>query len=191
MESFVRPLDVIRVLNEVGAKFILVGAYGVSGWMGKPRSTQDVDVIVAARDQKKSLKALEAAFPHLASEDHTVVTRFRDRETKEVRIDVMKPNQELFRDAFRHTKWVEAEGQRYRIPSLEMALAMKFAPMISLNRADADKLTDARDFIYIVNSNTNIDLDKLTQLGDLVYPGGGKEVVEHVRRVRAGEKLLL
>src|SRR5207245_9971398 len=103
----------------------------------------------------------------------------------------MKPNQELFREALKHTHTVQAEGQTYKIPSLEMALAMKFAPMISLNRADIDKYLDAHDFGHIINANPEIDLGKLSTLGDLVYPGGGKEIVEMVRRVRAGEKLIL
>ncbi len=43
----------------------------------------------------------------------------------------------------------------------------------------------------MVKSNAEIDLKKLAELGDLVYPEGGKEVVEMVRRIRAGEKLQL
>jgi hypothetical protein len=43
----------------------------------------------------------------------------------------------------------------------------------------------------IVDANPKIDLDKLASLGELVYGGGGKEIVEMVRRVRAKEKLLL
>jgi hypothetical protein len=106
-------------------------------------------------------------------------------------IDVMKSNQELFRHALKHTRTVESEGQTYKIPSLEMALAMKFAPMVSIYRLDIDKYQDAHDFGHIVYSNPNIDLKKLAELGNLVYPEGGKEVVEMVRRIRAGEKLIL
>ncbi len=72
-----------------------------------------------------------------------------------------------------------------------MALAMKFAPMVSLNRADYKKYGDAGDFIRIVNVNPAINLEKLAELGDLVYRGRGKEIVEKVRQVRAGEKLRL
>jgi hypothetical protein len=45
--------------------------------------------------------------------------------------------------------------------------------------------------MQIIDSNPNIDLEKLAELGDLVYPGGGKEIVEKVRQVRTGEKLML
>jgi hypothetical protein len=191
MVHAIPPAEVIAVLKAASVSFVLVGAYGLGGWIKKPRATEDVDVIVAARHHKKAIKALLGAFAHLEADDHEVVTRLRDRETREVAIDVMKPNQQLFREVFKHTHTVSSEGQTYRIPSLEMALAMKFAPMISLHRKDADKLLDVHDFMYMVEANPDIDMKKLTELGDLVYPGDGKEIEEMVRRVRAGEMLQL
>jgi hypothetical protein len=77
------------------------------------------------------------------------------------------------------------------VPTLEMALACKFAPMISLTRMDEKKLIDAADFIDMVKRNADIDLEALEELGNVVYNGGGQEILELVRRVRAGEKLEL
>jgi hypothetical protein len=191
VENLITPLQVVEVLNEAGVKFMLVGLHGIGGWLREARATEDVDVLVAMRGLNKAVNALLVAFPQLEAEDNPVVTRLRDKETGDVRIDVMKPNQELFREGLKHTQTVESKGQVYKIPSLEMALTMKFAPMISLNRADKDKYQDAHDFMQIIDSNPNIDLEKLAQLGELVYPGGGKEIVEKVRQVRAGEKLHL
>lgn len=185
------PLAVIAALNRAGVSFVLVGAHGLGGWMNKPRATEDVDVIVASKHQKKAVTVLVADFPHLQPEDHEAVIRLRDPETSKVAIDVMKPNQTLHREIFKHTKSVTASGQEYRIPSLEMALALKFAPMISLSRAEIDKYQDAHDFGRMVVSNPEIDLAKLEQLGELVYPGGGAEILEKVRQVRAGERLTL
>ena len=96
---FIAPLDVIRVLNRAKISFVLVGFHGVGAWMDKPRATEDVDVIVASRHHKKAIQALRKAFPRLAQEDYPVVTRFRDPETRKVAIDVIKPNQQLFREA--------------------------------------------------------------------------------------------
>jgi len=169
----------------------LVGMYGLGGWIHESRATEDVDVIVAAKHVKKAVQALLKAFPDLEANDAAVVVHLRHRESQNVHIDIMKPNQQLFREAFKHTSLITSKGQTYRIPNLEMALAMKFAPMVSLHRRDKDKHQDAHDFINMVESNPNIDLKKLAELGDLVYPDGGKELVEMVRRVRAGEKLLL
>jgi hypothetical protein len=189
--NLITPLEVISVLNGAGVCFVLVGTHGIGGWMQKPRTTTDVDILVAARGHKKAVRALLSAFPQLGADDDEAVTRLRHRETKAVLIDVVKPNQPLFREALAHTHPVTSAGVSYRIPSLEMALAMKFAPMISLTRADVDKYQDAHDFMRMVLSNPDIDLDKLRELGDLVDNGGGQEIVEKVRQVRAGEKLVL
>jgi hypothetical protein len=189
--NLITPLQVIRVLNAAKVRFMLLGAHGLGGWMGKPRATEDVDVLVGTRGHKKAVRALLTAFPHLQAEDHEVVTRLRDPETGTIVIDVRRTNQPLYRDALKHAHTVESGGQRYQIPSLELALATKFAAMTSLTRADRDKFQDVRDFMYIVDMNPNIDLEKLHALGQLVYNGGGDEIVEKVRQVRAGEKLVL
>jgi len=189
--GLIPPMEVIRVLNGAGVRFMLVGLHGIGGWIQKPRATEDVDVLVAVRSHKKAIAALLAAFPFLQADDHEVVTRLRDSETQVVRIDVMKPNQPLFREVLKHTHPVSSGGQTYNIPSLEAALAMKFAPMISLNRAERDRFQDAHDFMYIIDSNSEIDLKQLAAFGELVYNGGGAEIIELVRKVRAGEKIRL
>jgi hypothetical protein len=189
--NFIPPLEVIHVLNDAGVRFLLVGAHGLGGWMRKPRTTQDVDVLVAARGHKKAVRALLAAFPDLEAEEDDVVTRLVEPTTKTVRIDVIKPNQPLFREVIKHRHPVTSEGQTYNIPTVEAALAMKFAPMISLNRPEEYRHQDAHDFITIIKANPEIDLRQLAMFGDLVYNNGGKEIVELVRKVRAGEKLTI
>jgi hypothetical protein len=190
-ERLIAPLEVIRVLNDAGVRFLLVGLHGIGGWMRKPRATEDVDVLVASRGHKKAVKALLEAFPYLEAQDQDVVTRLRDPESDVVKIDLIKPNQPLFREVIKHGHPVTSGGLTYSIPTLEAALAMKFAPMISLNRAEAERYQDAHDFMYMISSNPEIDLRQLEKLGTLVYPSGGKEILEMVRKVRAGEKLAL
>jgi hypothetical protein len=185
------PLDVIRVLNRATIRFALVGAHGLGGWMKTPRATEVVDVLVGLRGQKKAVRELLAEYPHLVPEDREVVTRLRDPATDTVVIDVLKANQPLYREALKYTQRIETAGQSYLIPTLELALATKFAAMVSLTRADRDKLQDARDFMYIVDMNPDIDSTKLHCLGQFVYSGGGDELMEKVRQVRAGEKLKL
>ena len=191
VNGLIGPIEVVRVLNEAGVRFMLVGLHGIGGWMQKPRATEDVDVLVATRSHKKAVAALLAVFPSLEADDQEVVTRLRDSGTQVVRIDVMKPNQPLFREVLKHTHPVTTGGQTFNIPSVEAALAMKFAPMISLNRAERDRFQDAHDFMYIIDFNSDIDLKQLAAFGELVYNGGGAEIVELVRKVRAGEKLRL
>jgi hypothetical protein len=188
-KRYLSPLDVIGVLNREKISFVLVGAYGVVGYMSQARATEDVDVIVALKHVKKATRSLLKEFTYLEADDQEVVVRLRDQETKDVLIDLMKPTQPHLRAIFKNSIITELEKQRHRIPSCEMALTLKFAPMISLARVDRKKLIDASDFMDIVQKNPELDEAVLLELGDLVYPGGGKEIVEMVRKVRAGEKL--
>jgi hypothetical protein len=191
VKRFITPEKVIDVLNAAGVRFLLAGAHGIAGWMNEARTTQDVDVLVATRHLRAAVQALRTAFPRLTVSDTPVVTRFTEPTTGKVVLDVMKPNQPLHRVAMRFTRRIETRQRVYHVPSLEFALAMKFAAMVSPFRAADKKYIDAADFMRIVSANSDIDLDKLAQLGRRVYPGGGKEIVEMVRRVRAGERLEL
>src|SRR5437773_402894 len=92
MPHAITPQDVIHLLNRANVSFVLVGAHGLGGWMNKPRATEDVDIVVAARHLKKAIGTLLETFKHLEVDEHVVVIRLRDRETKQVVIDVMKPN---------------------------------------------------------------------------------------------------
>ena len=189
--KFIPPLEVFRVLNMAQVRFMLLGTHALGGWMGEPRTTTNVDILVGLRLHKRAVSILLAAFPQLHAQEHEDETRLRDAETGQVLIDVMKANQPLYRAAFRHGHAVKWSGQVYPIPSLELALVMKFSAMISVTRGYADKHFDAHDFLCMAQSNAGIDLEKLHTLGQLVSNGGGDEIVEMVRKVRAGEKLTL
>jgi hypothetical protein len=191
VKNMIRPQEVIRILNEAKVRFMLAGAHGIAGWLDEPRATQDVDVVVGYRQHQKATRALLAVYPHLQVDDQEVVVRLSDPESGKVVIDIMKGNQPLYRKSLKYTQTIESEGESYKIPTLEMALAMKFGPMVSIVRAEEKKYRDASDFMRIVKTNPNIDLELLKELGDLVYPGGGKEIIELVRKIRAGEKLQL
>jgi hypothetical protein len=185
------PLQAISVLNSARIPFVLVGSHGLGGWWADPRATQDVDVLVSARAVKKAVRELLVAYPHLEADICETVTHLRVGKTHSGAIDVIKPHQELMRLALRDTCAVEIEGENYRIPSLEMAMAMKFARMKSMSWAEAKKHLDAHDFISMIKTNPEIDLDKLAKLGDLVYSGGGAELVQKVGQVRRREQLTL
>jgi hypothetical protein len=187
---FKAPLEIIRILNTTGIRFVLIGTHALGSWMNKPRCTHDVDLLVAARDHKKAVKALLDAFADLAPEDKDDVTQLRHRETQAVLIDVYKPHQPLFREALKQTHTVQSSEQEYRIPSLEMALTMKFATLVSPTRDQADWFQDAHDFICMIKANPEIGMKRLAIFGKLVYNGGGGEIVEMVRKVRAGERLI-
>ncbi len=191
MPTVIPVADVIRLLNKAKISFVLVGAYGLAGWRKESRATEDVDVVVAAKQLKKAVQVLVAAYPNLEPVDLPVVIRLKDRETEDVLVDVMKPVQQPYREVFKHTEQKTIEGESYRVPTLEMALVMKFSAMTSAHRQFEDKYRDAHDFIRMVKNNPEIDEEKLVGLASLMYPAGGKDVLEMVANARANRTLHL
>jgi hypothetical protein len=187
--AVVTPEGVIAALHRAGVRCVLMGTHGLGGWRSEARATQDVDVLVTKKDLRKAVRALAEAYPELEFEDTPVVARFTDPATRQRVIDVMKPTQAVYQVVFRHTLPV---GQTHRIPDLEMALAAKFAAMVSPNRLPDKKLIDAGDFVNVVRHNRDkINLQKLKRLGDKVYPDGGAEILRRVEDIDAGRPFRL
>lgn len=185
--TVVKPEKVIRLLKKAKVRFVLMGTYGINGYRYQARATQDVDVLVWAKDHEKAVAALRVGFPRLKFEDFPVVSRFTDPKTKKPLIDVMKPNNESLQVAFKYSVWV---GKSHLIPDLEMGLVSKFAAMVSPNRELVKKLSDGNDFADMVVTNlAKIDLGKLRRLGEKVYKGGGKEILQLVDDIKFGRPL--
>jgi hypothetical protein len=186
--TMIKPEDVIRLLNKAKVRFILMGTYGINGYRYEPRATQDVDVLVKTKDHEKAVAILRGEFPNLFVVDHPVVTRFLDPENSRPLIDVMKPTDDTLQAAFKYSVPV---GKSHRIPDLEMALVSKFAAMVSPNRIQSKKLVDGGDFVDIVETNLKaINLKKMRRLAEMVYKGGGKEILGLVDDIQAGRRIV-
>lgn len=180
------PSDVARVLNDAAVKFVLVGAHAISGYTGRPRATLDVDVISDA--PKKATQALAKAFPDLEVRDYPVVVRFF-RDQREA-IDVIKASTSpIFKRILKLTRTIKMNGQPVPVPILEAALAAKFAAMTNPTRKITDRQQDGVDFARAVEANKRIDLALVEKLGEVVYVGGGKDILKLIEDARAGRRL--
>jgi predicted nucleotidyltransferase len=182
----ITPADVARVLGRAKVRYVLVGAHAINLYTGKPRATQDVDVITGA--PAKAGRALEQAYPNLTREDHPMVVRFKDggREA----LDVIKAGSgKLFARVLRSATTVDMEGVSVHVLTYEAALAMKFYAMTSRARETDDRLQDAVDFSRAAKSRTRINRALLHELGELAYPGGGEALLKLLADARAGRRL--
>ncbi len=187
MGAKIEPKKVIKKLREAGVIGLLLGTHGVGGWRSQARATEDVDLLIRKRDHAKAVQAIAKAFPKLKVSDTPVVTRFLDADTDEPVIDLMKPTDELFKVAFRFSIPV---GDSHRVPDLELALATKFAAMVSPFRKRSKKIVDVGDFADIVEGHlSEIDFAKLQKLAKKVYLRGGQEIVKLVRDIEDGRKI--
>jgi hypothetical protein len=187
--AMISPKKVIRLLNEAGIRFVLMGTHGLGGWRSKARATQDVDVLVARKDHAKAVRVLRKAFPRLIVVDAYIVTRFKDPLTDEPRIDLMKPLQKVYQMVFRHTQQV---GKSHLVPDLEMGLISKFSAMVSPHRERTRKMQDAVDFAdMVIHNQAAINMEKLGRLAEQVYSGGLKEVMQLVEDILAGRPMTI
>ena len=195
------PVDlnvVLRTLTQKRIPFVLTGAHGLSGWTGKPRNTQDVDILVkAGRNHARAVKAVQAIYPQLEVRIFTGLTAFfLPGETASV-IDVACPYRADQEETLANPVWTENNeiGLRYRVPALEAALANKYGAMLTLTRDLDKRMQDAVDFTRMVQHSSDegrrpLDLNRLEILGEKVWPGGGgKGILRMVERVKAGRAI--
>jgi hypothetical protein len=187
--NYISPLAVVAALDGAGVRAVLIGSHGLGGWRQRPRAEREASFLVAARNHRKAARALLAAFPRLrprGADDRTTLQAPED-----FVIALPKPIQPLLIAALVKTCAVRVSGRTFYVPTLEMALALVFAPMTGLPWSDPDTYMAAGDFLRILDANPMLDLKELAALGELVYNGGGADLLEKVRQVRAGERLRL
>jgi hypothetical protein len=183
----VTPERVIEVLHAAGINPVLMGTHGINGYRDEARASQDVDVLVTKREVRKALRALEQAFPSLKVHENAAVARFVDPASQTVVLDVMKPSSQVMQLVFRNSV---AVGDKYRIPTLEMALVSKYAAIRSPNRIPRKRHLDRADFTSMVEENRDVlDLDKLQKLAARVEPGGAAHIRGLIADIDAGREI--
>jgi autonomous glycyl radical cofactor GrcA len=194
-DDAVSPYEVTAILEEGGIKYVLIGGHVLGYLTGSPRATVDVDVIVSNAHLSKAVKAIKARFPQLTSEDLGYNVRFNSGRSGHVdaeRIDLVKAGNLFFQRILeRYAAPIQSKGQRVYVPTVEAAIALKFAAAISPNRGDESRPQDRIDLLAIVRKHPNLNQATLAELGDLVYAGGGVELQTFVRDVQAGKNVVI
>jgi hypothetical protein len=185
---------IIAALQRKRIPFVLTGAHGIATWTGRPRSTHDVDILVkSGRNHARAVKAIQELYPELEMHNLTGVAAFFYPGERQSVIDVTFPHRHDIAETLATAMWIEEKGNRYRIPRLETALANKYGAMLSLNRDALKRAQDAVDFATMVKHSldegrTPIDMDRLRELGEMVWPGGGgDEIVRFAEDAKAGK----
>src|SRR5947209_2352942 len=168
---------ILQTLTNKRIPFVLTGAHALGGWTGDPRATHDVDILVkGGRNHARAVKAVRELYPELEVRDFAGVIAFFIPGEKQSVIDITYPHRADLQETLANPVWVEDKerGLRYRIPSLEAALANKYGAMVTPNRALDRRGQDAVDFTAIVRHSMDegrapIDMKKLEMLGEKVW----------------------
>ncbi len=197
------PVDLNQILRTLIRKkipFVLTGAHAIGGWTGRPRDTQDVDILVkGGRNHGRAINAIKELYPELEVRNFAGVTGFFIPDEKQSVIDVTYPHRADIEETLAHPLWTENKvlGLRYRIPTLEAALANKYGAMLTPSRELEKRLVDMADFGWMVKHSMDpgqrpMNLQKLAFLGEKVWPDrGGEEILRLVEQVKAGKPINL
>jgi hypothetical protein len=190
--------EILQTLTRKKIPFVLTGAHAIAGWTGRPRNTQDVDILVrGGRNYARAVHALQSLYPVLETRQFSGLTAFFVPGEKSSLIDVVYPHRADIAYTLESAIWVTEKNRnlRYRVPSLESALANKYGAMVTISRSLVKRAQDAVDFMAMVRHSMDagrapIHLDKLVTLGALVWPeGGGTEIRRLVEQIVAGKAI--
>jgi len=196
VDDAVSPFELAAILNGNGIKYVLIGGHALSYLTGSPRATVDVDVIVNTPQVAVAVKAIASTYPHLVSKDLVYNVRFSSTRvqshTDPERIAVVRSSNAFFQCILdKYAAPLNARGTIIHMPTAEAAIAMKFAAAISPNRGDENRPQDQADLVAIIRAHPNLNIDALTELGELIYRGGAKELQDFVASIRAGRRAVL
>ncbi len=190
----ITPRQVMDCLIDARVKdWVLMGLHGYVGYLPMPRATQDVDVMVSARESEKAVEAIQARWPTLEITRFPVVIRFGDPadldahgKAKQV-IDLMLPNSQFQKTILsKHVKIDDQTGDRY--PTVEAAIVSKYSAVISRHRKMGKKQIDAGDLYHLIQANQpTTRTDVLHSLAEEIWTGGGDDILDFVQRALNNE----
>ncbi|MFA0813218.1 nucleotidyl transferase AbiEii/AbiGii toxin family protein [Microbulbifer epialgicus] len=165
----------------------------LSFYTGTARATVDVDFIIGGGHFDRAAKAVEANYSELRYNNKTFhVTYDTTRNVKDPeRIDLVHGTQPLFREVVsNHSVTIRDAGHVIKLPSYEAAMALKYGAIVSPNRGDKRNI-DAYDLERLAKARKTSDERTLSKLGNLVFPGGGDELVDAIADMRLGKPVRL
>lgn len=195
VEDAVNPLEVAALFEKEHMSYVLIGGHMLSYYTGTARATVDVDFIIGGAHFTRAAKAIDKAYSQFKHTDRVYHVTYDSKKAglkDPERIDLVKDGFPLFREVVqKYSHTIRASKHTVKIPTIEAAIALKFAASISPNRGDENKPIDNADLLRLIRSRPSFDIPALTKLGDLVYRGGGKELVAIVEDIRSGKAVSL
>ncbi len=194
IDDAVNPLEVAALFESKNVSYVLIGGHMLSYYTGTARATVDVDFIIGGADFERASKVINKAYAQFKHNNRIYhVTYDTKKQAKDPeRIDLVKDGFPLFKAVVqKYCVTLRAKKQIVKIPTIEAAIALKFAASISPNRGDENKPIDNADLMKLIRSTPKLNEPALLALGELVYSGGGKELAAVVNDVRQGKTISL
>ncbi|MEJ2754543.1 MAG: hypothetical protein P8104_01580 [Gammaproteobacteria bacterium] len=145
-EDAVNPLEVVALFEKEKVSYVLIGGHMLSFYTGVARATVDVDFIIGGADFVRTTEVIDKAYAQFQHHDriyHVTYDSKKKNQKNPERIDLVKDGFPLFREVVqRYCHTLCMNTRTIKIPTIEAAIALKFAASISPNRGDENKPMD-------------------------------------------------
>jgi hypothetical protein len=153
-----------------------------------PRATQDVDVMVPYSQKTKAANSIAKRWPTLERRELSQVVRFHDPGDLDADgvpkpvIDIMLPWRPFQETILKEHVHADPETG-HRLPTIEAAIASKYAAFISPHRSLEKKEYDAGDLRRLIKANhKSTDIQKLKSLAAQIWENGAAEIEDFITR---------
>jgi len=175
---------VLSVFEDVGARWVLVGAHAI-GMFTEPRATVDFDFVIEESKLRSVVGALEEEFGELDVQDLGPALRLKTLDVYLIR----STTHPLFQEALHRVRFMET----WRVPAPEVLIVLKFLSSVSPWRGLTKKTYDIADLraLFHAVGKDQLDLDLMTTLAARVYPGAEAEFEVLIGQIDRGEPITI
>ena len=180
-------VGVSKILTQSGIRSVMIGGLVVGCHSGRPRATQDIDVIVDVHevprkviDQLGSLVGSKKLERHPSFISFMKKTALGDREV----LDVITSKAGSYGMVFDNCVKLSIAGNDIFIPSAEMMVVLKYTAAVNPIRQKAKQAQDWADIYAILDANPKISVYTVSYLADLVVPGWGEDLGDKIKAHR-------
>jgi hypothetical protein len=175
--SVPKGLDIISTLSK-NNRVVVIGGVVVGCHTGRPRATQDIDVIVDKMPTPAALKKVGALVDARTMERHPSFLSFivssvvGDREV----VDIITSKSGSYGMALRHTIDFTIGDAQISVPTPEMMIILKYTAAVNPIRSKAKQMQDWADLLAIYEANPGISVSYLEKQADSIVPGYGQDL---------------
>jgi hypothetical protein len=170
-------LDIIAALSAKNT-VVVIGGVVVGCHTGRPRATQDIDVIVDQVPTKAVMKKIGALVGAQKIESHPSFLSFIAASVvgeREV-LDVITSKSGSYGLALRHTIDFTIGTTSISIPTPEMMIILKYTAAVNPIRPKAKQMQDWADLLAIFAANPGMSVSYLEKMADSIVPGYGQDL---------------
>lgn len=180
-------VGVSKILSQSGIRSVMIGGLVVGCHSGRPRATQDIDVIVDVLEIPKtvinklgSLVGSKKLEKHPSFISFMKKTALGDREV----LDIITSKAGSYGMVFDNCVKLNISGNDVYIPSAEMMVVLKYTAAVNPIRQKAKQAQDWADIYAILDANSKINVYSVSYLADLVVPGWGEDLGNKIKSHR-------